>query len=103
MTMNEQVCPLCNAPANFHRVTAPRSGKRIDCPTCISFFIDSASENYLGGLPEYARTERRQQLSEMAKGAPAGELLVIREPNHEEARSGIEGQTTMMIAEYIAR
>lgn len=98
--MNQQACPLCGGSATYSTVHSPE-GKRFQCPACSSFFIDEGAEFHLAGLPEVTRTERRKQLSQMARETKKGRLLVIRTPTQEEARTGIEGQTMSLTTGYV--
>lgn len=98
--MTQQACPLCDAQATYRTVRGPE-GKRFDCPTCIHFFIDAESEEFLADLPEVTRTEHRKRLSRKAQETLKGRLFVIRRPTTEEARTGIEGQTMTLKAEYV--
>ncbi len=98
--MQNQECPLCDSNAEYMQVYSP-DGKLFSCNKCVRFFIDSASESYLQGIPEITRTEIRNKLSVSASTSKENHLLVIREPKHEETHGDGHGVAReRMIAEW---
>lgn len=94
----EQPCPLCDNAAATYKTTHEPFGKLFECPSCTKFFIDSSSEIHLSSLPEVFKTERRTQLSKMAKASLPDEDLVLREPRSDELGGDGHGvaRTTMI-------
>lgn len=88
--MESQSCPLCGLTADF-TTQGERGRKLFSCPNCKYFYIDFACERYLEEIPEVAKTEFRQKLSDLSKLGENGRRLVIREPFADEIHGSGHG------------